>query len=126
MTDTNNSNVTQESTLNSTHTLYEVPPRRRDSGIVEEPMTRDQVVELLQYAGTQAVIEELTTMRTEIEEIKRGGWRVAVGPFQQVMDPTTQDEYERIRQEIATRLEGKAEEAVRALLAEKGSSQAVV
>lgn len=122
MTADTNSNVVDQTDLDGNFSPPQAPAYRRDSHGSSEPVTEDQIVQLLR----EIMVDELSAVRCEIDELRKGGWKVAVGPFVQVLDPVTQNDHERIRQEITKRIEGKTGDAVLALLTANGSGDAVL
>jgi hypothetical protein len=53
-----------------------------DGDINDVPSLHAQMMEL-----KASLTEQICLLRLEVETLKRGGWRMSVGPFQQVLRP---------------------------------------
>ena len=84
---------------------------RRDSVALDDSASNEVSVEQLR----RAVVDELSALRCEVDVLKKGGWKVAIGPFMQTSE---QDEFDLHKAKVVVeeRIRAKIEKSVPELL----------
>jgi hypothetical protein len=78
-----------------------------NANINDEPVMFDGYVDRLR----RAIIDKLCALRCEVDILRKGGWKVAIGPFLAQATITDSDR-ERFHETITERVQGKVTQAL--------------
>jgi hypothetical protein len=91
-----------ESTMNETKVMNGSSVATSNGHVEDGAVTVDAVVDQLR----RAMIDELCALHCDVDILKRGGWKLALGPFVQ-QTPVTEADRQQFYETIAERVQGK-------------------